>query len=280
MPGFRIPSAEHSDHDHEGFDGLQCRAGSRPGPLPEDEDPPRIEGSAPPFIGYTGESGLTTAAASDIGLALDPAIINAACFNGDTRNDMAKGAAAMAVVQLARGTPLYRIGSTRCLVKDTPPIVDDAEREKYMVNMPAEYNFMSPWWMRRAELDRILGLAQKDSGWAGRVMAAIASVWGSDCDRLVSMTLAEDVYAWVGRPESVTLEGVRVDRGDPQAYWVPEKDLLQLYIPHRRHPRKPTDLWQRMFAQCELSEWLLAGHQKSLISGQTFTDNKIGTRRT
>ena len=198
---------------------------------------------------------------------LDAAVINASYFDDAAHAEVGRGATPMAIVLLQAGTPLYRIGSTKELPRGSPKIIDDGEREKHLVDKPLEANYTSPWWLRRQELDRILAKGQQDTSWAGRVMGAIARVWGSKCDLQISVTTSCALYAWVSEPKVINVLGNSVSDTAPDAYWIPEKDLMQLYIPGIGH----TQLWRHVFTEVSATPWLWAGTQVNLATGQPFS---------
>ena len=135
----------------------------------------------------------------------------------------------------------------------------------------SDANFASPWWMRKSEFERILAKGLQDTAWAARVLPAIATAWGTECDLQVSVETTVDLYAWIGDGKAIDYGGRAVRDSDSAAYWFPEKDLLQLYIPglkesHQGHSR----LWEFAFTARSIEPWLPIGTQKNLATGKSF----------
>lgn len=183
--------------------------------------------------------------------ALDLDVINAIYCNSAARWNMERGATPRAIERLPAGSSLYRIGSTKAHQKE----------------LPVQANYTSPWWFRRQELERILAKGQQDTSWAARVMAAIAKAWGSECDLQVSVTTACELYAWYGEPKAIDERGNSVDASDPGAYWIPDKDLMQFYIPGL----PGTELWRHVFSEPCAIPWLWPGTQVNLVTGRPYT---------
>ena len=184
---------------------------------------------------------------------LDTAVANASAFTPATRANAESGVHLRAIRLLPAGTTLYRIGSS---TRHGEPVPDDRQ-------------FSSPWWMRRHELERILAKGLQDTAWAGRVLLAIAEAWGTRCDLQVTATTAVDLYAWIGEGKAIDAEGHAVKDDHPAAFWFPEKDLLQLFVPGLAlcADGQPP-LWQTAFSARSIEPWLPIGTQRNLATGR------------
>ena len=186
---------------------------------------------------------------------LDSNVVNTFGFTPHAKADAQKGVKLVAIRLLPAGTVLYRIGSTMSGKN----------------SLPTDQNFASSWWMRKHEFDRILAKGLQDTAWAARVLLAIAEVFGSKCDLQVCAETTVDLYAWIGEGKAIDRNGTAVSDLDTTAYWFPEKDLLQLYIPGLKEPhRGHSMLWKRAFTGRTTEPWLHIGTQKNLITSKSF----------
>ncbi len=180
--------------------------------------------------------------------ALPQGVANAADFTDAAAREAQRGLVIGGRTLLKAGTELYRVGHS----EGAP-------------------NYGSAWWMQRAELDRILHKGQRDTGWAARVMLAIAKAWGSDCRRQLYVKTVCDLYAWHGPGRPITARGDPTTVHDPAAHWFPEDGLAQLYIPGLTRSTGGEPLWRRVFSQCDSVPFLFAGTQTNLATGQAFS---------
>lgn len=258
MSGYRVPW-EQDQGARGALASSGCVAGFEPGPVGAAD-----AAAAEPADTWPGEpTGHRRRAAGQPFSELERRVANAAAFTLKTKARAEQGARLMAIQLLPAGTTLYRIGSTLNKGKRVPPSAQ----------------FSSPWWMRRAEFDRILGKGQQDTSWSARVLLAIASAWGSECDLQVSATTTVDLYAWIGKGKAIDVHGTAVPDDDPAAHWVPEPDLLQLYVPGLGEPTSDHHrLFHQVLGQRSLEPWLPIGAQTHLPSGKPFVPAKDGPK--
>ncbi|HZW19951.1 hypothetical protein [Noviherbaspirillum sp.] len=221
----------------------------------------------PPPLSSAASPALQKAGSPPAFSALDPAVINSAYFTADARYWFEKGATPRGILLMEAGTTIYRMGSSSYAAPDNSGNKSLEQKANDREMQWIETNCSSPWWMRRAELDRILAKGQQDTAWAGRVMAAIAEVWGSLCDLQIRAATTCDLYVWIGEPKSIDVKGNAVRDDDHAAYWIPEKDLMQLYIPGLYG----TQLWRHVFQDISATPWLWPGVQANLATGKKYS---------
>jgi hypothetical protein len=252
MVGFRIPGLLNASNATTGHSRTGCVAGFPPGPLGLTAGRGRSEiGDSDGLNKYPVPGTPQQQPFSE----LESNVVNASAFTPSTRAKAGEGVRLIAIRLLPTGTVLYRIGSTK----------------KFGAPLPVDSNFESPWWMRKNEFDRILAKGLQDTSWAARVLPAIATAWGTECDLQVAVTTEVDLYAWVGEGKAIDYAGMAVSDSNPGAYWFPEKDLLQLYIPGLKElPGGRANLWQSAFGARSVDPWLPIGSQRNVATGKPF----------
>jgi hypothetical protein len=183
--------------------------------------------------------------------------VNATFFDASARRDAERGISVLAVCRLPPGSMLYRIGNSAARHDDD--------------------NYSAAWWLRPAELQQILRKGQRDTAWAGRVMLAIAGVFGSKCDRQISVRTTCELYAWLGAGKALSESGRALSHDDPNAYWVPEPGLMQLYVPglRQRLPGHSSTLWRSAFSAPHWVPWLPIGQQTNLVTQQAYSNTPL-----
>ena len=250
--GFRIPGPLHSINATTSYSRTDCVAGFPTGPLGLTAERGR---SKIGDIGRLDKPPVPVATQHQPFSELESNVVNAVAFTTNARAKAEDGVRLIAIRLLPAGTVLYRIGSTK----------------KFGTTLPVDSNFESPWWMRKNEFDRILTKGLQDTAWAARVLPAIATAWGTECDLQVCVKTEVDLYAWIGEGKAIDYGGSAVSDADDAAYWFPEKDLLQLYIPGLKElPRGRTKLWQSVFGARSIDPWLPIGTQKNLATDKSY----------
>lgn len=183
--------------------------------------------------------------------------VNEPFFDASARRDAERGASVLAVHRLPAGSTLYRIGNSAARHDDD--------------------NYSAAWWLRPLELQQILRKGQRDTAWAGRVMLAIAEAFGSRCDLQISVQTTCELDAWLGAGKALSKDGQAMAHDDPNAYWVPEAGLMQLYVPglRQRLPGQSSALWRSAFSARQRNPWLAIGQQTNLATKQPYSNSPL-----
>jgi hypothetical protein len=173
--------------------------------------------------------------------SLDSSIPNASVLM-TSRSEATKGIRQPEPVLLPCGTRVCRIGHRSLTKQELRSVKPVKVYRTVRTQVPEHKNFESPWWILEPDFNRIARQHQADPAWAARVLLAIAESWGGDCALQISATLTKPLYAWRGSGHAVTLGTGRLDLAhavpvdSPDAYWIPDPDIMQLYIPGLKSP--------------------------------------------
>ena len=173
--------------------------------------------------------------------------INSRYVTAGERREAKKGLFIEEELELQASWTLRRVGHSKVHGR----IVDEA------------VNYASSWWLFRGDFKRIYATNDCDPAWVARNKLAIARIWGGDCALELTAKTLFPLVAWRGRGRPISEQGKATRQGDPNAMWIPDPAIEQIYIPGMR------DLHLSVLRQCLTVPFLVRGNTD--VFGRSYT---------